>query len=547
MPGLLHTLQGHDLGFLKMVAGLWGLEIKARDVHSALPELIQAMLDRALLEEIITTLPESARRAFQDLLAHDGRLPWAVFSRKYGEIRTFGIARRDRERPDLNPISPAEMLWYRALIGKTFLNLPPEPQEYAYVPDDLVGLLPLPVEPPPSVLGQAARPQDYAVEMPVSERVLDDACTLLAALRVGMDESACAPHLSLPVRDLLSLLQAAGLLDENGKPHPEQVRQFLESKPADSLLHLAQSWLNSTTFNELRLLPELIFEGEWRNDPLQTRRRVLDLLRSLPAEVWWDLQAFIMAVKQEQADFQRPAGDYDSWFIRRRSDGQYLRGFACWDEVDGALLKYLITSPLHWLGILDLASRDSHTPPLAFRFSGWAEALLNNRPPAGLSEESGLTRVNSEGIVQVERHAPRSLRYQIARFCHWLPGDKDTYRYQITAASLERARQQGLRSAHLISLLRKAVTDPLPPTLLQAIERWEQHGVQVRIQHVILLRVDNPAVLTALRKGQLGRHILEEIAPGTVIIRPSARKAILAELARLGYLGTDETEGGIIK
>jgi hypothetical protein len=55
--------------------------------------------------------------------------------------------------------------------------------------------------------------------------------------------------------------------------------------------------------------------------------------------------------------------------------------------------------------------------------------------------------------------------------------------------------------------------------------------------------VENPAVLTALRKSQLGRHILEEIAPGTVVIRSSARKAILAELARLGYLGADETEG----
>ncbi len=118
MPELIHTLQGHDLGFLKMVAGLWGLELHARDVHNALPELIQTMLDRPLVEEILTTLPESARRAFEDLQAHQGRLPWSVFSRKYGEIRTFGIARRDRERPDLNPISPAEILWYRALIGK---------------------------------------------------------------------------------------------------------------------------------------------------------------------------------------------------------------------------------------------------------------------------------------------------------------------------------------------------------------------------------------------------------------------------------------------
>ncbi len=543
MPELIHTLQGHDLGFLKVVAGLWGLELQARDVRSALPELIQAMLDRPLVVEIIATLPDSAQRAFQDLLAHQGRLPWAVFSRKYGEIRTFGIARRDRERPDLNPISPAEMLWYRALIGKAFLNLPPEPQEFAYIPDDLVHLLPDAGAPPPPVLGQAAYPQDYAHEIPVSDRVLDDACTLLAALRTGMDETEIAPHLSLPARDLRALLEAADLLDENGKPRPDKVRQFLESERSNALLLLAQAWLNSTTYNDLRLLSGLTFEGEWRNNPLQTRTRVLSLLQSLPAEAWWDLKAFLMAVKQEQPDFQRPAGDYDSWFIRRRSDGQYLRGFECWDEVDGALLNYLITSPLHWLGFVDLASSDSQTPPRAFRFSVWAEALLNNQPPAGLPEETGAIQVNSEGILQVECRAPRSLRYQIARFCRWLPGNQNTYRYQITASSLERARQQGLRSSHLIGLLRKAAADPLPPALLQAVERWEQHGVQVRLQQVMLLRVENPSILAALRKSRLNRHILEEISPRLVLIRPSAKKAILAELARLGYLGADETEG----
>lgn len=543
MPELIHTLQGHDLGFLKMVAGLWGLELHARDVHNALPELIQTMLDRPLVEEILTTLPESARRAFEDLQAHQGRLPWSVFSRKYGEIRTFGIARRDRERPDLNPISPAEILWYRALIGKAFLNLPPEPQEFAYIPDDLLRLLPQPESPPPPPLGQAAYPHQYAVEIPVTDRVLDDACTLLAALRIGMDESEIVSHINLPVRDLKALLKSAGLIDPNGKPLPEQVRRFLETERPLALVNLAQSWLNSTTYNDLRMLPGLTFEGEWRNDPLQTRTRVINLLQSLPGEAWWDLHSFISAVKQEQPDFQRPAGDYDSWFIRRRSDGQYLRGFECWDEVDGALLNYLITSPLHWLGFVDLASCDEQTPPLSFRFSGWANALLHHQPPVGFAEENGTIRVNSEGIIQIERRAPRHLRYQIARFCRWLPANQNTYRYQITPSSLERARQQGLRSAHLLGLLRKAVSDALPPALLRAIERWEQYGVQVRLQQATLLRVEDPLILTALRKSRLSRHILEEISPRLVLIRSSAKKAFLAELARLGYLGADETEG----
>ncbi len=53
-----------------------------------------------------------------------------------------------------------------------------------------------------------------------------------------------------------------------------------------------------------------------------------------------------------------PAGDYDSWFIKRASDGQYLRGFAHWEEVDGALIKYFITDILHWLGQVDLSAAE---------------------------------------------------------------------------------------------------------------------------------------------------------------------------------------------
>jgi len=543
MPELTHTLQGHDLGFLKMVAGLWGLELTAHDVRSAIPQLIQAMLDRPLLEEIVASLPEGAHRALLDLLAHQGRLPWSAFSRKYGEVRSLGIARRDRERPDLNPISPAEMLWYRALIGKAFLNQPPEPQEFAYIPDDLATLLAVPVEPLPPVLGQAASPQDYDHILPATDRILDDACTLLAALRMEMDESRLVGHLSLPLRNLRALLEAANFVDEQGQPRPEQVRAFLEAERPKALLQLATAWLNSTTCDDLRLLPGLIFEGEWRNDPLQTRNRVLNLLRQLPAEVWWDLNAFIAAVKQEQPDFQRPAGDYDSWFIRRASDNQYLRGFECWEEVDGALLHILITAPLHWLGIMDLASRDSSSPPLAFRFSVWAGDLLTGKPPSLANPENGVIRISSEGILHIERSAPRSLRYQLARFCEWLPPRDEVYVYQITARSLALARQQGLRSVHLLHLLRKTAQPPLPPALLQAIERWEQYGVQVRLQQVLLLRVENPAILAALRKSRVSRHILEEISPSVVMIRRSARNAILAELARLGYLGADETEG----
>ncbi len=141
MPDLTHTLQGNDLGFLRMVAGAWGIELNSPDAYIALPVLVSAMQNRQLVNEVIESLPAAARGALMALIENDGALPWSLFCRKFGEVRVMGAAKRDRERPDLNPESPAELLWYRALIGKAFFNLPPEPQEFAYLPDDLLEYL----------------------------------------------------------------------------------------------------------------------------------------------------------------------------------------------------------------------------------------------------------------------------------------------------------------------------------------------------------------------------------------------------------------------
>ena len=119
-------------------------------------------------------------------------------------------------------------------------------------------------------------------------------------------------------------------------------------------------------------MPRLRVEGSWQNDPLHARQATLQFLSPLPPGVWWSLNAFIEAVKQTHPDFQRPAGDYDSWYLYDTSTETFLRGFEHWDEVDGALLRYLITGPLHWLAILDLASPEPGKPPSAFRLSPWA-------------------------------------------------------------------------------------------------------------------------------------------------------------------------------
>jgi hypothetical protein len=68
MPDLSHTLQGNDLGFLRMVAGVWGIELNSPDAYTALPVLVSAMKNRRLAGEVIESLAAAARTPIQALV-----------------------------------------------------------------------------------------------------------------------------------------------------------------------------------------------------------------------------------------------------------------------------------------------------------------------------------------------------------------------------------------------------------------------------------------------------------------------------------------------
>ena len=55
----------------------------------------------------------------------------------------MGEGKRDRERPHLKPISPAETLFYYGFLAKAFFDSDKGTQEFAYIPDDLLELLKL--------------------------------------------------------------------------------------------------------------------------------------------------------------------------------------------------------------------------------------------------------------------------------------------------------------------------------------------------------------------------------------------------------------------
>jgi hypothetical protein len=548
MLTLEQSLRIQDLGYLQIVADLWNVRLDSSDTQSAAQQLIAVILDSARLNEMLGNLPETGQTALDDLLLAGGEMPWSLLARRHGEVREMGPGRRARERPHLNPISASEMLWYRGLIARAFFDAPQGPQEFAFIPADLMNIMPQPQSSQKTHLGRAAKPDERAVPMFANDRILDHACTYLAALRLGFSEEKIAEISSawqlttlripypLSPRALRDLLSAVGLLDVNNIPMPEVTRHFLELTREKALAQLGRAWMHSPNCNDLRLIPDLIIEGEWQNDPLQARYAILDLLNSLPKDVWWSLNAFVEDIHKTQPDFQRPAGDYDSWYIRSKTTGNYLRGFEHWDEVDGALIRYIILGPLHWLGFVDLAAPAPDNLPVAFRFSRWAQALLAGIPPEGIEKEDETFLISSDARIRVPRLVPRAARYTLARFSEWVSETEDAHLYRLTPVSLQSARKQGLRINHLLTLLRRYAL-VVPPSLAKALERWQEHGTEAFMEKVMILRVRTPDMLNVLRASRAARFLGEPLGPTAVIVKPEAREKVLAILAEMGYLG----------
>lgn len=536
MPDLYHCLKDHDLGFLQIIAQLWGLELSAGSAREALPLVKDQMLDRHLVTEITSALPAPAQEALEDLQRNKGVIPWSQLVRAYGGIREVGPGRRDREKPYLDPISATEMLWYRGLIGREFLKFRGELQECAYLPTDLSELLP-PTRPAERQLpGRAASPGETAWIQPVSDRILDHTCTLLAALRLGDGQrSPSWDRWDVPYAFVYAILAGVKLITSSEQPVAEDARSLLACSRGEALPWLVQGWQKSVHFNELRLMSTIVCEGAWQNNPVATRLKVLTWLEDLPENTWWNLNAFIQGIKAIDPGFQRPTGDFDTWLIRDAETGQSLQGMAHWDAVDGALLRYMICGPLHWLGLVDLASPARDLPVAAFRLSSQASALLAGKPLPDSAEEDQPILVSPTGLLTAFPHTPRLARYQLARFCDWVAETTDQYNYQLSPSSLSLAINQGLKIAHLVLLIQK-YGDSQPPNLLKALQHWESQGAEAKVQECVILRVTSPRILHALLESSAGRFLGDKLGPTAVIIQPGAVEKIRAALARLGYL-----------
>lgn len=557
MRDLKTSLRQHDLALLRVIGETWGLDLTGLSPRLAAERLADTILKADLPAEI-ADLTADEQAVIEALLASNGKILADPFTREFGPIRPFGPGRMARERPWANPESPAEAIWYRGLLFQAFEQTELGSQEFIYLPHELYQALPKPTQP-------RTRPQltpaDGKIIHHPANNLVNDCCTLLAYLRLHpapahphptIPESALLPYLCYKdharLRMIWALALDAGLLYLDGdqvQAHPDGAGSWLQASFPEQAALLAQTWLNSQRWNDLWHVPTLQPETTgWQNDPLPPRQLMLSILSELSPNTWWLLESLPAGIKAVNPDFQRTAGDYDSWYIRSAETGEYLLGYQHWDQVEGALLRFLVTGPLAWLGLVELGE-NNQSMVVAFRPTPVGRTFIQVKSfpyPAGPA--MARIRVYADATIVVPAAVSRMTRYQIARMSEWEPVKtrETSYRYRLTPRSLERAQQSGITLSQTLAFLASKSGHPLPEPVKRAVESWDQHGTEVRLREIKVLQVRDEAVLDQLRASPTVRPMLgEAIGPLAVEVRTADWSRLVSAIAELGLLSNLET------
>ena len=559
MHTLFASLSDHSMAMLRGIADVRGLELNSNSRDDAAAQLATALAEPAATAAALAVCSAGGRAAWQALAAAGGKLKTPVFTRHHGAIRPVGPGRLEREAVWQQPQGPAEELWYRGLIFRGFADLGDGPAEYIYIPPELLpAALPVTAQTPATILPAAPAP-------PRKQQAFNtfavDLCALLAAIRetplhtdnTGKPRSADLARLceGLLLPDATRLDLALALARGQGWLAVDRDRLALNSQAATGWLRLTpweqmrglfHAWRESADagpagWNDLRRIPALQAEGAWRNDPVAARRGILAILSRLEVGAWHTLDDLVGWIKATDPDFQRPDGSYTGWYLRDVETGRYLSGFESWDEVEGRLIRFIVTGPLFWLGALALGE-DADAASQAFCLTEAGAAWLGKPLPRELPRPAHLS-VDEQFIITAPLLLPLLDRFRLLRFTEpagepYLPGRPT--RHRITRGGLARARAGGVAAQAIVEFLQRASGGRTPARVIAALARWDQHGGAVRITRGAVVRVTDASILAALRADAAAAPLLGDLLSAqAAVVREADLPKLLKALEELGY------------
>jgi hypothetical protein len=543
MPTILETIREYEQDVLGMIAEQWGFDVDFIGKEISADEIAARMQNKVAAGDMLEALSESEKEAFRALYKHQGKIKWDGFARKYGQIREMGAIPRKRERPDRNPVSAAEHLFYFGMLGRAFFKDKNGLEEYAYLPDEWIEKFPFPGSRNDKQIGLPVQSGKSIRVCKWSDGIVQHATTLLAELRKSNElPPRFLKNPEAPVSFLHAILIESKMIGENNRLDTEKIRAFLKLSQPQAFLFLFQLYRDSVEINELTYFDDLEIEGGWKNNPKQFRESILSLLGNMPAQEWVRLEDLISWVHANQPDLLRSAGEYDALLIKNTVSGEYLRGFENWNSVEGIFIRFWISGPAVWMGLVETGVPYKEPENIYLRVSSHAETLLAGDVPLYDASTKKIFYIEKSGRIVIQRSFPLDIRYQIARFCDLIQADAQKYIYQVTPGSLAGLTKQGLKPSQLIKLLQKYGRKPVPANIIVAVQRWQKNKIEAEIQEACLLEVQAGGIIEKLINSPVSSYILAQINETTIKITregiPFIRSALL-ELGIFSDIGSD--------
>lgn len=565
MKSLRQSIIDYDIALLKAIALCRAVPITNPSTENIINTLVDTLLSPVDTAIVINELSAEEKEALHFLLAQNGQTDGPRFARQYGVIRQMGPARLERERPWENPANPAEGLWYKGIIYKAFQVTELGGQELVYIPADMLPLFSSTISahtPSAAAFNLTTAPEPDII-ISGKGRLRENFFSLLVHLQThpvrlqkqsalsATDKQSLIDSLLPPVQPvftaadeldfLLHLGQRAGLLTvAHGRLRPERnaVRNWLQAAPAQQMTQLQNAWRADPTWNDLWHVPGLVPQPTgWENSPLKARSKILEHLKQCPGTNWLVIDDFINIIKQKDPDFQRPNGDYESWYIQDNK-GHMLMGFEHWDQIEGGLIQYVLTHILPLLGVVDLGGPAEAVAPTTFRLTPVGEVFLAKKSITDEApQKTVFLRVNEKFYVRVPPQTSLYDRFQLARFAQFDNREQGKIVYKITRASISRAVKNGVTPDQIMAFLTRATNNQIPLNIVEALRSWGTRYASAKLEQATILRLKDETVLVELRKNPTVNHLLgEHLGPATLLVAPKNVAELRRLLTDLGYL-----------
>ena len=574
MHDLRRFLVDYDMAMLRALAQNRGAGLSTNVQTEAADQLAAELLEPLSVRTALARLSPEARQALARMVAAGGRMPALQFERSFGQPRPIGPGRLEREAPWQDPANVAEELRYAGLVFYGFDQDQGGLGGYVFVPDDLLPHLPASDGGLPTFdLEVLAGLPEAQVQGELGRQFVHDLFVYL----VHVQNRDVKPYADgrLAQRDL-KLLETR--LVEDGERRLDLVRhlaerlgfverqegvlrlvagpvkEWLTASPARRLAALQAGWRGDPTWNDLCRVPSLVCDSEvpWLHhyDPGAVRREILSLLARCPKGRWWSLASFVQAVKATHPDFQRPNGDYKSWYLRDAQTGDYLSGFESWDRVEGALLTDVVRGPLRWLGVVAVAEDAGE---VACRLTESGQRLLGLVPEEPEQAPSPPIVVHPDFRVVVPAPINLYACFQLERFADpHDPGSQDPaegapWIYRLAVGALGRALEHEIRVEQILAFLQQASGDRVPANVAGQMRLWAGRFGQIRLTEAVVLTAKSERALKELSVLPETRALIGQLlTPTTALVRRQDLPRLRRALYELGFLSPSETEGDAV-